>query len=606
MNKRILIAVSLALTLSAQDLKTTVQEVLTTNPVIQEKLKNYNATKEDITIAQAGYYPKLDLSVGVGKEDGENYDRPNGVADNDFDFSVYQNSLSLTMNVFKGFETISQVKQQKSRTTSAAYSYIETVNDTSFEMVNQYLQVMKNNELLANAQANVDINKEILNKVQKLYDAGLTTLSEVNKIESSLSLAKSNYVVQENTLLDVTYNMHRVLGRYLNVTDMSRPTLNVALPATIEDAAEYAMKNNPSLLVSKYNIKLAQATYEEKKSPFYPSIDLEITQQKNKNLSGIEGKYDNLRAMAYLRYNFFNGFSDKAALQKSVSSIHREVQTKNKLRREVIEGLNLSWAANEKLKDQLEHLKRYKEFSLKTLTLYAKEYDLGRRSLLDLLSAQNDFIGAKAQIINTQYSMLFAKYRILDAMGILVTTVLGEENISYNNVGLAGKTPEVKDTLPVSYDEDKDLVTADKDICANSLTQTMKNTYGCQFNFEDTSRIERYTGFTFDDESDTLTEDGKNRLNNLITQIETFGFDKMKFDIVGNVDTDNEDMSNEDIVALSEKRAQIIKQKLIEAGALEDNITTYAYGDEAPLVTNESSDSIEINNRADIVVRKLK
>jgi len=605
MNKKILIAVSLALTLNAQNLKTTIKEVLTTNPIIQEKLKNYNATKEDITIAEAGYYPKLDLSIGVGNEDGENSDRP-GQPDKDFDFSVYQNSLSLTMNVFKGFETVSQVKQQKSRTISAAYSYIESVNDTSFEMLNEYLQVMKNNELLGNAQANVDINKEILNKVKKLYDAGLTTLSEVNKIESSLSLAESNYVVQENTLLDVTYNMHRVLGRYLNTNEMVRPTLNVALPASIEDAAEFAMKNNPSLLVSKYNIELAQATYQEKKSPFYPSIDLELTQQKNKNLSGVESKYDNLRAMAYLRYNFFNGFADKAALQKSVSSIHKEVQTKNKLRREVIEGLNLSWAANDKLKDQLEHLKRYKEFSLKTLTLYAKEYDLGRRSLLDLLSAQNDFIGAKAQIINTEYSMLFAKYRILDAMGTLVTTVLGSEDIAYNNVGLAGKVPQNNDVLPVSYDDDKDLIAADKDICANSLTESMKSLYGCKFNFEDVARIERYSGFTFDDESATLTSEGQERLNNLIMQIENFGFDKMKFDIMGNVDIDPEDMSKEDIMTLSKDRAQTVKQKLIEAGAKEENITIYANADEAPLVTNESSDSVQINNRADIVIRKLK
>ena len=64
--------------------------------------------------------------------------------------------------------------------------------------------------------------------------------------------------------------------------------------------------------------------------------------------------------------------------------------------------------------------KKYEKFSNKTLELYSREYDLGRRSLLDLLSAQNDLIGANSQIINANYNILFAKYRILDAMGILV------------------------------------------------------------------------------------------------------------------------------------------------------------------------------------------
>ena len=603
MKKRVLLSLSLALTLSAQDLKTTIEEVLVTNPIIQERLKNYNATKEDVTIAEAGWYPKLDLSVGVGQEDGET------AQDVDFDYTVYQTSLSLTQNVFNGFQTTYQVEQQKNRTVSAAYSYIEKVNDTSFEMLNQYLQVMKNNELLGNAQANVDINKEILNKVQKLYDAGLTTLSEVNKIESSLSLAQSNYVVQENTLLDVTYNMQRVLGRYLDSNQMSRPTLEIALPANIEEAAQYAMKNNPSLLVSKYNVKLAQATDKEKKSPFYPSIDLEVSQHNNKNLSGIDGEFDNFRTMAYLRYNLFNGFADSAALQKSVSSIHKEIEIKNTLRREVIEGLNLSWAANEKLSVQLGHLKAYKKFSLKTLTLYAKEYDLGRRSLLDLLSAQNDFIGAKGQIINTEYSMLFAKYRILDAMGTLVSTVIGNEAMVYSRVGLAGQTPENMDVLPVSYDKDNDLIVDERDICSNSLSDKMKDVYGCEFDFDNTKRIERYSGFTFEGDTAILTQEGQINFNNLVSQIQSFGWNKLKLDVLGNVDAEDmnpQEMTKEKITDLSEQRAQMIKDKLVQAGAISDNIKTYANADDAPIVSNEDSSSIQINNRVDIIVNKLK
>ena len=119
MNQKIILALSLATALFAQDIKTTVSEVLSSNPIVQERLKNYNATKEDITAAKSGYLPKLDLSIGVGKEDGER--APNSLP---FDYSVYQNSLSLTQNVFKGFETQSRVAQQESRTLAAAYNYI--------------------------------------------------------------------------------------------------------------------------------------------------------------------------------------------------------------------------------------------------------------------------------------------------------------------------------------------------------------------------------------------------------------------------------------------------------------------------------------------------
>jgi adhesin transport system outer membrane protein len=465
---------------------------------------------------------------------------------------------------------------------------------------------MRNYELLNTAQANVEINEEIFKKVQKLYEAGLTTLSEVNKIESSLSLAKSNYVVQENTLLDVKFNLQRILGRYLDVKEMKKPVLNIALPASIEEAAQYAMKNNPSLLVASYNIKLAQATYKENKAGYYPSIDIEISQSMNRNLSGVEGDDNRLRAMAYLRYNLFNGFSDKASIQKSVSGIHQEVETKNDLRRQVLEGLNLSWAANEKLGDQIEHLNEYKKFALKTLTLYSKEYDLGRRSLLDLLSAQNDFIGAKQQIINTEYSMLFAKYRILDAMGILVQTILKDIDLVYSNVGLKGATPENLDRLPILYDKDLDLIVDELDICNNSLKSEMRSVYGCKFTFEDTDKIDRYTGFYFNDGEDdaaTLSEEGLVKINLLIKQLKPYGFANLKFEVLGNVDDD--DMSALDKLELSKQRAITVKDTLVKAGAKEENITIYANSDKAPMYSRESSESIEKNNRVDIVVKKL-
>ncbi len=181
MKKALLLTLPILVSLNAQDLKTTVKEVLASNPIVLERLKNYNANKADIVVAQAGYYPSLDIKLGAG---AENVDRD---VPKDWEaqtLDVYENSIRYTQNLFNGFGTSSQVVAQENKSVSAAYSYIEKANDTSFEMVNTYIQVMKNKELVQTAQKNVKIHKEILVKVQKLYDTGLTTLSEVNKIKS--------------------------------------------------------------------------------------------------------------------------------------------------------------------------------------------------------------------------------------------------------------------------------------------------------------------------------------------------------------------------------------------------------------------------------------
>jgi len=441
MKTKLLLTLFFSLSLYAQDLKTTLKEVIDTNPLILERYHNYKSTQHDITTAFAGYYPKLDLSLGVGFENTEKFNQPSAPNSSE-NFNVYQHSLKFTQNLFSGFDTKYRVEGQEYRTISAAYSYVETVNNTSFTLVNDYIELMKNQELLGTAQRNVAIDREIFQKVKKLYNAGLTTLSEVNKIESSLALAKSNLVVQENTILDVSYKLKRILGRELNPEEMEKPSIAITIPPTKEEALTYALHNNPSLLVSEYNLLLAKTTKGEKAAKFYPKIDIEISESMTKNLSAIPGNDDRFRAMAYLTYNIFNGFSDSAEYQKSKSAIFQEQETKNNIKRQITESLNLAWAASTKLDEQLVHLRAYKDFSFKTLTLYSKEYDLGRRSLLDLLSAQNDYIQSQAQIIATEYSLLYARFRILDAMGILVPTVIEDKKSVYATVNLKEKKEE--------------------------------------------------------------------------------------------------------------------------------------------------------------------
>ncbi len=432
MKKLLLLSLSLFVSLHAENIKTSLQEVLSTNPVIQERLQNYNATKEEIASAESGYYPKLDLNLGAGYEKTERSTQNNTNTNN---LNVYQNSLKYTQNLFNGLSTTYLVKEQEYKTLAAAYSYIEKVNSTSYNFVNAYLEVIKNRELLETAQQNVQINADVLEKVNKLYKSGFTTLSEVNKIESSLALAKSNLVVQENTLLDKEYALERILGRKIDVKALESNNLRIKLPKTKEEILNYALEHNPSLLISEFNKKSAQATNKEKKANYYPKVDIEISQSMNSNLSGIEGDNNTFRAMAYLSYNLFNGFSDKHAIAKSLSQIEQENQNKYNTKRQIIQTINSSWSSRQKLQQQLAHLKAYNDFSIKTLRLYRKEYSLGQRSLLDLLASQNDLIKSKEQIINTNYSIIYADYRLLDAMSMLVTSILDKNNI-YAQVGI--------------------------------------------------------------------------------------------------------------------------------------------------------------------------
>ena len=474
---------------SANSLQDNVVESLNTNPLIQERLKNFRATQQDLNVAESEYYPSIDLRATAGfNRAGEV--KSSGTSDfdhsvNDVTYRNYESSLTFTQNLFDGFSTMNKVDFEKAQILAAAYYYLEKSNDVAFQMAGAYINVLKTNELVGTAKENVEINENIYNKVKDLFEAGLTTDSEVKKIQSALSLARSNLTVQKNNALDSEYRYRRVLGRLPEIAEMKRPELDVKMPQSIEKAALYAIEHNPSIIVSRYNIEGAQALWKQRKKEYYPKLDLELSQTYNDHDeigNGFDQPDDRFKARIVLSYNLFRGGADKATVQKHVSKINQEIEIQRDLKRQVIEGLDLSWNAYSMIEQQLTDLREYSQYSEKTLELYKEEYDLGRRSLLDLLSAQNDVINSRSQIITAEYDHMYAKYRILDAMGLLVVAVNGtaDEFTSKVNLYTNDNAQEILDTLPVELDVDKDNIADNIDLCDNSLKENNIMPYGCK------------------------------------------------------------------------------------------------------------------------------
>lgn len=441
-------------TLNALTLNEGVDEILSTHPIVLERLHNYRATLEDLRTTEAQYLPSVDYTGTIAREKTKSPTTLNVSKS----LSSYEHSLQLTQNLFNGFGTVYEADYQKARILASANHYIENANDIAYKFVNAYINALKNRDLLCIAKANVQFNEEIYDKVNKLYTAGITTRSESEKADTSLSLAKSNYVVAQNNLDDSLFNLERVLGRHVEASELQDGSFSGDLPSTLGDMKNYARTHNPSVLVSEYNVKAAKAQKEASYKNYYPKIDAFARQSWANDVGGIVGSDDRTKLGLTLTYNLYRGGADESQIQKNLSKLHQENESKRETIRKLDEQGELSWSARQYISEQLVHLKRYEATSAKTLELYQKEYDLGRRTLLDLLVAQNDSVAAQSQIVRAENDLLFAHYRILDAMGSMVQNLLGSNSMGHTQkVGL-----KVGDNGLNNDDEVKNLIFADR------------------------------------------------------------------------------------------------------------------------------------------------
>jgi outer membrane protein OmpA-like peptidoglycan-associated protein len=218
---------------------------------------------------------------------------------------------------------------------------------------------------------------------------------------------------------------------------------------------------------------------------------------------------------------------------------------------------------------------------------------MGRRTLLDLLAAQNDLISAKKQIVNAKYDLLFAKYRILDAMGVMVQEIIGDTDDLYSRVGLGTQDLKYEDTIPVHLDNDNDLVSDNQDICQNSDSKIISDLYGCE---DKTKVFNRSTTVYFDDKE--LQEESKKSLENFISNYKKLDLTSDIF-IVSHVAQSSDDEKDMD---MSIREANYIRNYMLDQNISGKNIVIKSKGSNEPLWTQEKDEGVEKNHRTDIIL----
>ena len=127
--------------------------------------------------------------------------------------------------------------------------------------------------------------------------------------------------------------------------------------------------------------------------------------------------------MLRMRYNLYRGNSDQARNQQFAHLVEKAKQIRNNTRRQVEQEVRLAWVARDAINSQVPVLEDYVTDAQQTKEAYVKQFDLGRRTLLDLLNTENEMISARQSLVTARFDLLFNEYRLFHAMGELLTVV---------------------------------------------------------------------------------------------------------------------------------------------------------------------------------------
>ncbi|HJV50436.1 MAG TPA: TolC family outer membrane protein [Noviherbaspirillum sp.] len=437
MNKRQWLAGVLLLPLCAtaqvESFKETAQRALLSNPEVQARLHVWQAAKEERAAAAGGYLPRADVSSSVGREN-----RHDPLLQGSYNQNLA--TLTLTQMLYDGFATRSDVQRLDHAALVRFFELRDISESTALEVVRAYDDVLRYRELVAFAEENYVQHRALFEQVQRKAQAGVARRVDLETASGRLALAESNLLTESANLHDVTARFQRLTGTLPGKELGPIPDLSRRMPGNAGSAVAAAVERNPALMAALENVRANRSAAGIRKSSYQPRIDFQARSAFGQNVGGNIGSQSNHSAGLVLSWNLFNGGSDLARSRQVAQQINSAQDLFDKACRDLRQTLAIAYNDTRKLAEQIDYLDQHQLATEKSRDAYRKQFDIGQRTLLDLLDTENELFQARRAYTNASHDLTTAYARVAAATGTLVASL--------------GLTEQGADVLPDIGDQD--------------------------------------------------------------------------------------------------------------------------------------------------------
>jgi len=390
---------------------------LVTNPEYGIVAHNRRATDEEYRQAKGLFLPSIDgrVSTGYGRRDNKVTGKPHSGG-------LYDYSATLTQMLFDGFAAKNETERQEARVRSAASRVHETAEFVGLDIVGAYLEVLRQRDLLAIARDNIQEHRAMLSEIEATAMGGRTTQADVAQAQARLASARANEANVKEALRVAESRYIAEVGEKPDILIM--PVLPIeAVSSDINSAVTEAMTNSPTLGIFENDMDVAWSEYEATGASFYPKVDLQLQGRQTHDFAGTSGVDKSATAQVIANWNIYRGGIDTAVRREH---IYRHAQVKEarvQAARDLEDNVRQTWAAMVAAGERANEFAAQAVANESVVSAYKDQFELDRRTLLDVLDSQNELFVSRSNAVNAEYMEMLAVYRLLALQGRLLPTL---------------------------------------------------------------------------------------------------------------------------------------------------------------------------------------
>jgi outer membrane protein len=389
--------------------------------ILKQNRALLRAADEDVAISAAVLKPIVTWSGNLSRRFGDSTSSTTGGRSIDVGETTASLGITATLQLFDFGADASRVEASKETVLATRASLLQVEQNILLRAAVAYFSVGRQAEFVALRQNNLRLLNEELRAAQDRFEVGEVTRTDVALAEAAVAQARSNLAAAQRDLIQAQAEYTNVVGN-----PPGRLAAAPRLPTTETDigrAQAIAVRNHPEMAQAQHQVAANELLVQAADRDMSPTVSLQGTLQAQETYSSTNESQTGTISLNYggpiyrggeLSARERRAFAVRDASRGNLHNVRHDVQ------QDVVDAISNLVAA----RASLEASDRQIRAARVAFRGVREEANLGARTTLDVLDAEQDLLDAETNRISAEADQYIATYQVLESLGLLTAQSL--------------------------------------------------------------------------------------------------------------------------------------------------------------------------------------
>jgi len=433
--KPILLATLLAASGWAQaaDLLETFHAAQANDPVFAAARATQQAGQEKLSQGRSLLLPSINLNANTTfNNQNAKYQGFLSPASGDYNYNSNGYGLTLVQPLFRqqNWQAYSESELQAEQ---AAIQLKIAEQDLILRTAQAYFDVLIAQDSVGLAEAQKTSISEQLEQAKRNFDVGSATITDTLEAQARFDLTGAQQIAAQNNLEIKRSALQQLINAMpKDLKPLGKEfKLEAPQPADMDKWVETAQSGNLQLAIAQASAEIADKEVARNRGGHYPTVDL-VANYSNNSTGGVMANDTTSRSVGVqLNMPLFQGGAVNSKWREAEANRERARQELENVRRNVAQLTRQAYLGVVSGIAQVQALQQALASSVSVLDASKLGHEVGVRTNLDVLNAQQQLYSTRRDLYQAQYNYLVSELQLKAAVGSL-----GEDNLSKVNQAL--------------------------------------------------------------------------------------------------------------------------------------------------------------------------